>query len=158
MGILKNLMGSNNRSFRVGTEWEKDVKEVIFPGNRYDLLYETPSFDANRERYIESSLNPDFKFRDKKTKREFWVECKFRTTLLDGKLQWSNPKQFDRYKDVNKREPVFVCIAFDYPENFEELYYLVPLEKIKYPGLYPSILHDFEIGFSPMVSNILWKL
>ena len=155
---IKNYVTGAQRSFRVGSDWEKDTKKIIFPSNGYDLLHETPTFKQNNNRFIESSLNPDFKFRDKKTKKEFWVECKFRSSLMNGKIEWSKPKQFERYKTLCLKEPVFVCLAFDHKINNDELYYLIPLTKINYTGLYPSFIKNFEIGLSPMVSNVLWKL
>lgn len=161
MNLLQNIrdyVTGTQRSFREGSRWEKDAKEIIFPENRYDLLHETPSYKQNNGRFIESSLKPDFKFRDRKTKKEFWVECKFRSTLLNGKIEWTDLKQMQRYKTLCAQEPVFICLAFDHEMNDQELYYLIPLQKINYTGLFPSFVHDFEISFSPIVSNILWKL
>lgn len=123
---LKDYVSGSSRSFRVGSQWEEDVKTIVFPPNRYDLLHETPNYKQNKTRFIESSLNPDFKFRDRKTKKEFWVECKFRSSIVSGKVEWSNPKQLERYKTLSRKEDVFLCLAFDYQMNEAELYYLIP--------------------------------
>lgn len=154
MGLKKTAR--EIRSFRLGEEWEDDVQDVIFPSYRYDILHKSPSFEENNIRYIESSLQPDFKFRDKRTKKEFWVECKFRRNLVNDKVEWAKPAQFERLKVI--QEPVFICLALDIERYSDERYFLIPMQKIKYTGLYTSVLWDYEIGFSPMVSNILWKL
>lgn len=146
----------NMRAVRVGESWQLEVKDVIFPKNRYDILHQTHSFHDNKGRYIESSLQPDFKFRDRFTKKEFWVECKYRGSLYNEKVAILKQEQRDRLLKLT--DPVFICLALDLPAFDNEQYYLVPFCNMKYDHLFVSVLNNYEIGFGPMVSNILWKL
>lgn len=146
----------NMRAVRMGEGWQLDVKDVIFPQNRYDILHQSHSFEDNRLRYIESSLQPDFQFRDKQTKKVFWVECKYRGSLINEKVQLLKPDHRQRFQKLT--DPVFICLALDLPTLEDEQYYLIPFAGMKYDDLFPSILKNHEIGFGPMVSNILWKL
>ena len=89
----------DGESFRKGVEFEKYTLK-IFPAMHYDCLERTHDSKTNEERFIESSLKPDFKFRDKKTKREFSVESKYRGMLIENRILWTDAKQFQRYYDV----------------------------------------------------------
>jgi hypothetical protein len=42
----------------------------------------TRDFDSNKERFEERSMRPDFLFRDKRAKEEFWIEAKYRNGLF----------------------------------------------------------------------------
>lgn len=94
-------------SFKMGQEFEDYVQEYLFPNNYYDLLEKTHNYHENSKSYVEASLNPDFKFRDRYTKKEFYVEAKFRTNVYNNKLVWCNDKQLQRYQSINKQTTVF---------------------------------------------------
>jgi hypothetical protein len=49
----------------------------------------THDFHENNKDYIESSLYPDYLFREKKSNIEFFVEAKYRENLFQGKVFWS---------------------------------------------------------------------
>lgn len=109
----------------------------------------TPNFAMNSKRYCESSLKPDLGFRDKKTGKEFYVECKFRGGLTeDGKYSWTKDKdQANRYRDIQKDEnkQVFVAMGLGGMSNNPRNIFLVPLDEIKYLELYPSVLRNWEV-------------
>lgn len=88
-------------SFKVGQKFEDYVRDFIFIDRYYDLLERTHDYNRNSKDYVESSLKPDFKFRDRRNKREFYVEAKFRTGLHKGKIVWCNEKQLQRYNAYN---------------------------------------------------------
>lgn len=67
-------------SFKMGQKFEEYVREFLFVRNYYDILEQTDSYNTNSKDYVESSLKPYFKFRDKLTKKEFYIEAKFRTS------------------------------------------------------------------------------
>ncbi|GAC1562726.1 MAG: hypothetical protein NVS3B13_36080 [Mucilaginibacter sp.] len=69
------------KSFKDGQAFEDYVEEYLFPNNYYNLVEKTHNYQTNSRNYVESSLNPDFKFRDRYTGREFYVEAKFRANL-----------------------------------------------------------------------------
>ena len=80
-------------------------------------------------------------------KTKFFVfECKFRSSLFEGKLQWSNPQQLKRYQEFakEKRLPFFVVIGSGMKPYYPERMFCIPLEEAKYPALFPSIFERFE--------------
>ena len=66
-------------SFKKGDLFEKFVVDELFKVNKYDLIHRTNTYDQNETRFAEDTLKPDFKFRCKKTQKEFYVEAKFRS-------------------------------------------------------------------------------
>ncbi len=143
------------KSFKDGEEFERYVKNVLFPSTHYDLVHETPSYKSNQGRYIESSLNPDFKFRCKESKREFWLEAKHRSTLFNSKLTWCNDAQLKRYNEVNKTLTVLIAIGFiDTSDETGKSDYiaLAPVSEFKYTGLFPKFAKGFQIGWEAPVS------
>jgi hypothetical protein len=143
-------------SFKMGQKFEDYVREFLFVSNYYDILERTHNYTTNKD-YVESSLKPDFKFRDKWTKKEFYVEAKFRTGEYNGKIVWCNEKQLARYKDYNKEKPVFLILGIGGDPEYPEFLSLLPLTQAKYTGLFPSHAEKFEIELDkPIPSKILW--
>ncbi len=67
-------------SFRTGRESENYVRRNLFPEKKYTCVERVPDFD--RHDFVESSLKPDFRFREKSSGREFYVEAKFRRFFI----------------------------------------------------------------------------
>lgn len=144
-------------SFKLGEAVEEYARVFIFPPNWYDLVYKTPDFSVNDKDYAEMSKNPDFIFRDKYTKKEFQVEVKYRSTLLDGKIVWANPSQLKRYQEADKKSPVFILIVTGNDKDPITKIYLIPVRQIKYTGLYPNSIAKYEIDSEePLPSKKLW--
>jgi hypothetical protein len=149
-------------SFLKGEEFENYVRENMFPKEHYDLLHITHDYEKNKNDYVESSLNPDLKLRDRKTGKEFYVECKFRNGYLNHKdqVQWCNKKQLFRYKKIHKTEaPVFIALGFGDNGRKPTDICLFSITKGKWTGLYTSFLdkHLFYLD-KPVFSGYLWKL
>ncbi len=153
MGILSILSKGLNamideattpESFKMGQKFEDYVREFLFPGNYYDLLERTHDYNANSKDYVESSLKPDFKFRDKWAKKEFYVEAKFRTSDYRRKIVWCNDKQLLRYQQYNKEKPVFLILGMGDNPTYPKFLSLIPLSQAKYTGLFPSVVEKFE--------------
>jgi hypothetical protein len=143
-------------SFKIGQLFEEIVRGGIFPPNYYDLVEKTHDYQSNKSDFVESSKKPDFTFRDRYTKKQFFVEAKFRSTLLNGKIEWSNPAQIKRYQEIQKLLPVFILIGF-YAEDDELQVFLIPLTAIKYTGIYPSFAKRYQIEYyKPITSKKLW--
>lgn len=133
--------------YKKGEVFENYVKNK-FSRKYFSLEYQTPSFEANRDWFINSSKRPDFTltYKHKLKKIKFSVECKYRASLYKGKYNWAKKKQMDRYKQFMKKEghPVFVVMGLGgKPDNPDKMY-CVPLDEIKYVGLYPKILEPYE--------------
>lgn len=111
-----------------GDQFEKFVLENIFPEESFKLLHRTGNYSTNSERFNESAQLPDFGFQNLKTKETFWVECKFRSSLSNDKIQILKPYQIQRNKKI--KEPIFYCIGlFGEPSKPDEIF-LIPHENI----------------------------
>jgi hypothetical protein len=145
MGLFDSLREAFSTSPEwVGKRFEKYVLDMF--DDKFAIVEQTHSFKTNQDRYVESSMNPDYVFRHKPTKSEFAVEVKYRSKLNKGMLDWSNPTQLDRYKDFAKKRkiPVYILIGFcGYEEEPDDMF-LIPLEEAKYPSLYPSVFQKFS--------------
>ena len=145
--VLKNIkMATSNDPFVVGQIFEERVNDLF--SKKYFLIAEkTHSTETNQEEYVESSMNPDFIYRYKPTGELFAVECKYRSSLIDGKLSWSNPKQLKRYQKFQRERniPVFIVIGLGGEDvsEYKEMF-CIPLEEAKYPDLYPSVFKKFS--------------
>ena len=150
----------------VGKRFEDHV-ESLFLKQYFKLIEKTHSFDTNKQRYVESSLNPDLIWQYAPTKEKFAVECKYRTTLNNkDQLVWSNPQQLERYQEFEKKNriPVFVVIGLELTfedesgdEAFDEIekyMFCIPLKEAKYPALYPSVFEKFERDYD---KSFFWK-
>jgi len=138
----------------VGKRFEDHI-ESLFSKKYFTLIEKTHSFDTNKQRYVESSLNPDLIWRYNPTKEHFAVECKFRTSLNEkDQIVWSNPQQLKRYQDFSRARnmPVFIVIGLeltfdsgdDFDPEIERFMFCIPLEYAKYPALYESVFAKFE--------------
>ena len=140
-------------SFMKGEDFEKCLRKKVFKKADFDLIMQTHDFHKNKSDYVESSLYPDYLFRDKSTNEEFWVEAKYRESLYKGKIEWCKPFQFKRYKKLSKQIKVVIAIGFGgRPINPEKIY-LIPLDEIKYTGLYQKTIAEYE--FDGKRKNIL---
>lgn len=75
------------KSFLNGEEFENFTREVLFPKDVYELLHKTHNYEQNSEDFVEDSLLPDFKFRNRDLNIEFYVECKYRDiTKIQNKI------------------------------------------------------------------------
>lgn len=144
-------------SFKIGEKFENYVREYLFVENYYDVLERTHDYKTNKD-YVHSSLKPDFKFRDKWSKKEFYVEAKFRTGLYNNKIVWCNDNQLKRYLEYNKEKPVFLILGMGDKPDSPEFLSLIPLTQAKYTGLFPSHAEKFEINIDkPVSSKLLWE-
>ncbi len=140
---IKDLV--SDEPFDVGLRFEKYVQDLFSP-KYFSIVEKTHSAETNQERYVESSMNPDFIFRYMPTGEMFAVECKYRTGLYNGMLRWSNPAQLQRYRDFlyKRKMPVYVVIGLGGYEDEPKEMFNIPLEEAKYPDLYPSVFNRFS--------------
>ena len=157
---IKTIYTEVNKSdsVRKGEAFEEYVREYIFTQDLFDLIDRTHAFENNRKDFIESSLNPDYKFRDKKSKRDFWVEVKFRSNDNVSKLNWCTEKQLKRYQECHKSIPTFLLLGVGGKADIPESLYLLSMSQAKYASLFQSVLKKFEIPLhKPISSQLLWN-
>lgn len=117
----------------------------MFIDRYYDLIEKTHSYQENRKDFVYFSLNPDYKFRDKWNRRQFYVEAKFRSGIYQNKIIWCNEKQLFWYQQINKTVPVFLILGVGSDPSYPEALSLIPLSQAKYTGLFLSVVERFEI-------------
>jgi len=128
-----------------GDEFEQYVRKYLFPKEGYDLVHQTHDYEANKNDFVETSKEPDFRFRSRRSGREFLVEAKYRSRLYQGAVEWCKLYQLKRYKTIGRAMSVFVAIGLGgLPESPEHVY-IVPVKYIKYTRLFPSFLKNYEV-------------
>lgn len=153
MGLLDGLINELKYNFSEKPEWKgqrfEDFVIDSFDEKYFHIIEATHLFTGKKgERYVESSLNPDFtlEYRHKNKKERFAIECKFRSDLYQGMLKWSYPDQLKRYRQFEKDRniPVFVVVGLGGDDDDPENMYVIPLKEAKYPSLYPSVYQKYS--------------
>lgn len=151
----------NDLSFKKGEQFEEFVENNLFAQTDYELIHRTNSFQQNKKRFAENTMKPDFKFRCKKTLKEFYVEAKYRSKFnSENKIEIISFRQLERFRKIQDAEniPVFIVIGYQgYPNNPENLS-LIPINELSYLELYSSVLNKYKINNSIVDSNALSKV
>jgi hypothetical protein len=159
MGLAYKAVTSTNR----GQKFEDFTREVIFPNDRYKLLKKTHDYAQNKSDYVTDSLEPDFKFECIETKRQFYVEAKFRSWLYDNgkgsKIDFCKISQYKRLHTLNKIDPVFILIGLENEPDYPEYVLLIPMSDITSTELTKNFLDDYDIANNVSISpKKLWSL
>lgn len=153
--ILEDITGKCNRPEIKGSRFEGFVLEEIFNEKLFDLVEMTRDFKSDSERFEERSMNPDFRFRDKRTGEEFWIEAKYRSGLFKNEkgqevCEICKPQQLSRYKEVeiSTRKKVYICLGLGEDPRYPETVHLIPVTNA-YPQLFQSRLRETIIWKNP---------
>lgn len=143
----------------IGKKFEDYVREHIFVFGRYDLVESPSPFTMQKEHFPESALRPDFKFRDRQTGREFYVEAKFRRPRPNNSaIKCSYPAQLSRYKSYGKQYPTFLIIGVGGAPYCPDLISLIPIE-MSYVDLWMKSIMRFQIVVNQIISpERLWTM
>lgn len=147
------------QSYVIGEKFEQYLRDRVFTPKLYDLLHRTHDYEANRDDYIETSLEPDFLFLNRSDERIFYVEAKYRSNFWDDAVEWCKPYQLKRYKEDNKEYPVFIALGVEGKPTKSKHLFVFPVKKIKYNKLFKSKLkrYEFEPG-QPIQLSKIWKM
>lgn len=130
-----------------GDDFERCVAD-LFDERYFSIVEWTSDISRKHDRFVESDTDPDLvmRYRHKGRNELFYVECKFRSGLYQGKLHWSDQGQLERYRNyARERElPFFVVIGLGGSPLYPERMFCIPLEEARYPALYPSVFERFE--------------
>lgn len=143
----KKIKAKQGDTFAKGDLFEEFILKM-FPAEAFNIIDCTHSKDDLDGRGTESCKNPDYHLRDIKTKKPFWIECKFRSsTFENGTLQWCEYYQLKRYLDVIKKteEKVYIIIGLGGKPQCPEKIFCIDLEKIPYNKLFRSAYEPCEI-------------
>ena len=135
-----------------GEEFEHYVRNHLFTREEYDLIAQTHDYSTNESDFVGNSTDPDFKFRSRRSGREFFVEAKYRSRFYRGAVDWCKPYQLKRYKEIARAVPVLVAIGVGGRPESPENVYIVPVERIKYRNLLPSFLKYYEVSVDQCVN------
>ena len=164
MGILKKIgqkIGDLEKdpSVKKGERFEDFVRKHLFVSAEYELEEKTHPYEDNRAEFVKSSLNPDYRFKSKKTGKRFWVEVKFRSAYSDDAIEWCKDYQLKRYLEINRETPVFVLIGVGGSASDPENVFIIPVKHAKYTRLFRSVLNKFEFNPKrPINPHQLWRL
>lgn len=153
--IFEDITGMSKRPEIKGSRFEKFVSDEIFIDKLFDLVEMTRNFDSNSERFEERSMNPDFLFRDKRTREEFWIEAKYRKGLFRNKngqdvCEICTHSQLNRYKEVEQTsgKRVYICLGLGDDPLYPETVHLIPVKEA-FPQLFPSRLKETLMWENP---------
>lgn len=150
MGFINKIMRAvdillEDEAIEKGNYFEKYVV-TLFDEKYFSIVHWTTDTMRKHDRFVESDCGPDLIMRYKSNSETFCIECKFRSTLYEGKLVWSNFQQLKRYQAfaAENRLPFFVIIGLGGKPNSPDRLFCISLEEAKYPELFPSLFERFE--------------
>ena len=81
--VLKAAWAEMNKpeTYVTGDQFEQYVRKYLFTREGYNLVHQTHGYRTNRDDFVETSKEPDFRFRSRRSGREFLVEVKYRSGL-----------------------------------------------------------------------------
>jgi hypothetical protein len=96
--------------------------------------------------YAESIQNPDMVFATKGAEKKFAIECKWRSGFINGKVEWANDQQLERYNRYLSENnlPVFIELGIGGEPSQPDEVYAIPLRKMKYSFATKDYLQQFK--------------
>jgi hypothetical protein len=140
-------------SYVPGDEFQSFVRKNLFPDSHYILINKTHDYTANKRDFVESSKEPDFKFKTRGSGKEFYVEVKYRSKFHDGVIDWCKPFQLKRYQTINNKIPVYVVIGIGGQPKAPYQISLIPMEHIRFQRLYPTLLKKFTVSTNRFITE-----
>ena len=148
-------VNNNEEYYKKGVSFEQYVVN-LFDDSYFTVSDYTRDSSKHLNRKVESDQNPDLTMRYKKTNELFSIECKFRSSANNDKVNWARNDQIINYLSyaAKNRRPTFVVIGLGgSPDNPNRMFCL-PIEEAKYPDLFISMLRKYERNPS---DNFFWK-
>ncbi|UAY54786.1 hypothetical protein [Arachidicoccus terrestris] len=144
------------KSFRDGDKFEDWVIQG-FDKRYFDLLKRTSDSVQNSVRYAVGDRDYDFLMFDKWLKREFAVECKYRSE--SGTVDLCTPEKFEHYKKVAASVPFFFVLGVGGKPNQPVDVFVIPILKIKYSRFVcgSDFAKRFSLDVDFIYSNHLWS-
>lgn len=154
--ILRALFGKP-RSFSVGESFESYARKYLFTERHFELLQKTHGYRSPKKNFVPST-DPDFKFRDKRNGKIFFVEAKYRKSFFKGQVTWCTGNQLLSYQQRNRECPVFILLGVGGNPDHPAFVSLIPLKQANFTILFKSHAEKYAIHFKKVVaSRALWK-
>ena len=144
---------STPEGFFKGEDFEKYVREHLFTKSEYILLDKTHDYKSNKGDYIQNTKEPDLKLRSIKSKKEFFVEAKYRARYYEDTVEWCKPFQLTRYKAIDKQIPVYIALAVGNEPSSPRQIFFLPVKDIKYTKLFRSFLKKYEVSIDRPIDD-----
>ena len=149
--VHDNVDVQNNTEVEVdkGDSFERCVVD-LFDKSHFTIVEWTTDMMRKHNRYVESDSNPDLTMRHELTDMVFSVECKFRSNLYKGGLNWSNWNQLRRYKlySSDNEIPLFIVIGLGGVHNIQTGCFVFRLMIL-------SIQHFIQVCLKNMSANLI---
>lgn len=133
-----------------GEKFENFVESRLFPDKDYVLVKRTDNFERNKNRFSESTNDPDFIFRNRTTGIEFCVEAKYRSKLgrhiVDNKptISWCKDYQLERYRFIDQNNiPVLIAVGLGGVCTHPRSIYLFRVRKVRYYDIYEDVAQPY---------------
>ena len=128
-------------SFDKGNLFEAYIADK-FSNQYYRLLDWTSDKTSTSGKWAASNLNPDLKFLELASKKEFYVECKYRR---DDEI-YIEERQLRRYRAIAARTkiPVFLAVGTGGKPNRPKYLYIIPIYKTKGVSDLNTIKMDYK--------------
>uniref|UniRef100_A9A6F0 Uncharacterized protein n=1 Tax=Methanococcus maripaludis (strain C6 / ATCC BAA-1332) TaxID=444158 RepID=A9A6F0_METM6 len=157
---IESLVPKREKRFKLSPNSEKferaRKKSELFKKFTSEELFPDDFFKLKSHNSLKTN-EPDYLIKNKKTGKEFFIKCKFRTYLYKGMFDWSSKDQLNTYRSFENKEKIPVYFAFGLGgcANDPDHSFIMPLKKIKYCRLYPFVLKDWKISTLSDVFKII---
>ncbi|PVY43888.1 hypothetical protein C8E01_101245 [Pontibacter virosus] len=133
---------------RSGDNFEKYVVQKF--SNKYYRIKEWAGDKYVKGTYAETTQNPDLLIELKSPVTEFSVECKWKSNLFKGGVEFASLEQLKRYKDFEKTRkiPVFIAIGLGGTGENPEQLFILPLNKVTSNFIHINELKNFKKDIS----------
>jgi hypothetical protein len=129
-----------------GSEFERYVVE-LFDKKNFRLINWRSDKKAGAH-YPLSNMDPDLEieYRDSYNKIRFALECKWRQSFFNNRIEWAKDYQLRNYKNYesSKNQTVFIIIGVGGTPNQPKEVFIVPLRSITACILYKSDLEQYR--------------
>ena len=144
--LLEDDDTENTESYEKGVSFEKHIIKLF--DQKYFVVHDWTRDLSGKTNgiIVESDANPDIVMRYKPRDEQIAIECKFRSHLYKGMLQWTTEKKMHGYRAYAKKSGVttFIVIGLGGSPSVPDRMFCIPMSEAKYPGLYPSAFEKFE--------------
>lgn len=127
-----------------GYKFEKYVS-TLFPANQWTIVDKTRDYSKSFKRKVESDSNPDFTFRHIASGKVVAVECKFRSYIYKGGIQWGarNEQNYAAYGKKNNI-PVYIILGVGNSPTHPREMFVVPVDKLK--NVAPGFIFESDLN------------
>ncbi len=119
----------NEDSHSKGKQFENFVQNVLFPSSHYKILHKTNDFEQNSERFVASTLEPDFKIQSLVTGEEFYVEAKYRSKTFNNRYDILSNQQLASFPELSENTPIYIAFGYGGEASEPEFVSLLPYSK-----------------------------